>query len=567
MTVYGHSNRRIHNPVWVFVGIVIVVVVIKLWLTSDIRIVSQNGPHDAGNFIEHAKSILEGRWFGDYNDLTLIKQPFFPIYLAVVQEFGLPLPLANELLYALACFIACIAVRPIIRNPLTLGAVFTVLSFNPFTFGTSAWIVMRSDVNESLALLAIACAAAIFVRRKAQPRSLLPWLLGLGISFAAFWLTREEAIWLVPGLVAILAAYVWYIRKRKPSELRIRLAGLAWPIAIWATSVGAIMLVNGFVYGWYTTNEQWAPEFVEAYDAFSRIVPPTVEPYIPVPRAAREIAYRVSPSARELSPFLEGDLGKGWTSNTCFAIHICNDIGGGWFEWALRDSVALAGHYTSGSNARAFYSELANELDRACNSGEIRCRPKGNPVLPPLAMSQIPGLVSNFAYGAWMTATLAPFSIAHGGWEPYLPQLSDFDFVARSVVLAGEPTNFDSGIKWGVLDEIAQVYQRLTPLWIAIVLAASVLRVARVVRKRSARVPDYLVLIVGVLLSGGCLLAMLTLLNTLSPSDLAMFTGEYMSSVFPLIFFALAVATSAEGAVAYRFICRRFPPLKETVRA
>ncbi len=423
MTIYGNSDRRINRRAWVFVAMVIVVVVMKLWLTSEIRIVPQNGPHDASNFIEHAKSILEGRWFGDYNDLTLIKQPFFPIYLAFVQEFGLPVALANELLYALACFIACIAVRPIIRNPVTLGAVFLVLDFNPFTYATSAWIAMRSDVNASLALLSIACAMGIFVRRKAQPRSLLPWLLGLGISFAAFWLTREEALWLVPGLFAILAAYVWYVTKRRPGELGIRLAGLALPIAIWATSVGAIMLVNGFIYGWYTTNEQFAHEFVSAYDAFSRIVPPTVEPYIPVPRAAREIAYRVSPSARELKPFLEGPLGNAWTSNTCFAVHICNDIGGGWFEWALRDSVALAGHYTTGRDARVFYSELASELDRACDSAEIRCRPRGNPLLPPLAMSQIPARVSNFAYGAWMTATLAPLSLGHEGWSPYLPQL------------------------------------------------------------------------------------------------------------------------------------------------
>ncbi|HTU69711.1 MAG TPA: hypothetical protein VMF11_05270 [Candidatus Baltobacteraceae bacterium] len=564
MTIYGNSDRQINRRAWVFAGIVIVVVVIKLWLTSEIRIVSQNGPHDASNFIEHAKSILEGRWFGDYNDLTLIKQPFFPIYLAVVQEFGVPLALANELLYALASFIACIAVRPIIRNPVTLGAVFFVIDFNPFTYGTLAWVAMRSDVNQSLALLSIACAAGIFVRRKAQPRSLLPWLLGLGISFAAFWLTREEAIWLVPGLFTILAAYVWYIKKCKPAEFGARMAGVALPVSIWAASVGAIMLINGLVYGWYTTNEQWAPEFVSAYDAFSRIVPPTVEPYVPVPRAAREIAYRVSPSARELRPFLEGSLGKAWTSNTCFAVHICNDIGGGWFEWALRDAVALAGHYTSGRDARSFYTELANEIDRACDSGEIRCRPKGNPLLAQLTVSQIPGRISDFAYGVWMTATLAPLSLGHEGWSPYLPLLPDYDFVATSVVLGGEPSDFDSGIKWGVLGEIAQAYRRLTPLWIGIVLTVTVLRVARVVLKRSTRVPDYVLLVVSVMMSGGCLLAMLSLLNALAPSGTVMFTAEYMSSLFPLIFFALAVATSVEAAIAHRYICRRFPPLEET---
>jgi len=164
----------------------------------------------------------------------------------------------------------------------------------------------------------------------------------------------------------------------------------------------------------------------------------------------------------------------------------------------------------------------------------------------------------------WMTATLAPLSLGHEGWSPYLPLLPDYDFVATSVVLGGEPSDFDSGIKWGVLGEIAQAYRRLTPLWIGIVLTVTVLRVARVVLKRSTRVPDYVLLVVSVMMSGGCLLAMLSLLNALAPSGTVMFTAEYMSSLFPLIFFALAVATSVEAAIAHRYICRRFPPLEET---
>ena len=50
----------------------------KLWLTSETRIIGVFAPHDHYNYIEHAKSISMGLWFGHYDQYTLIKVPFFP---------------------------------------------------------------------------------------------------------------------------------------------------------------------------------------------------------------------------------------------------------------------------------------------------------------------------------------------------------------------------------------------------------------------------------------------------------------------------------------------------------
>ncbi len=38
--------------------------------------------------------------------------------------------------------------------------------------------------------------------------------------------------------------------------------------------------------------------------------------------------------------------------------------------WALRDAVQAAGHYRTAVEARAFYRQLADEVDRACDAGE-----------------------------------------------------------------------------------------------------------------------------------------------------------------------------------------------------
>src|SRR5665213_632668 len=101
------------------------VVIVKLWVTSGISILPLYLPDDASGFVEHAKSIALGHWFGPYGPQTLVKQPFFPIYLALVHATGIPLTVAHILLDAFTAFIACLAVRPIVLSRKALALIFT----------------------------------------------------------------------------------------------------------------------------------------------------------------------------------------------------------------------------------------------------------------------------------------------------------------------------------------------------------------------------------------------------------------------------------------------------------
>jgi hypothetical protein len=425
------SQRRAFGT---FVTFVVAAVLLKLWLVSGIRTLPAFGPHDASNFIDHAKGILHGAWFGEYNNLTLIKAPFFPLYLALIHELGIPLSLANELFYAAACFVACIAIRPIMKSGWLLGAVFAVTFFDPFTFATLAWVPYRSDVNVSLALLCLACALAVLVRRTEAPRAALPWLVGLGSAFAGFWLNREEAVWLVPCLVLFLGLSVWYGSYDRNAQRWPRLAAVVIPVAIWGLAVSSIMLVNLRVYGWATAVEQQAPEFVAAYNALARIVPPDPRFRVPVPHGAREIAYRVSPAARELEPTLEGQRGHAWANTSCAQWNVCGDIGGGWFIWAFRDAVSAAGHYKSGAEARAFYVRLAAEIDGACARREIGCVKKAATLMAPIDRAKLPDVLGDIVVGMRTFATFEFFDINH--WpvaRPATGLLDDYEFVTGTV--------------------------------------------------------------------------------------------------------------------------------------
>ncbi len=433
------SSRTKQRLFWI---VVVMSVVFKLWLTSNIRIAADYAPHDAGNFLDHARALVVGHWFGAYNDFTLIKQPFYPIFLAFVEQSGLPLTVAVILLDALAAVTACLAVRPLWRSPVGRSVLFVVLFFNPYSYDMWSWMSDRSQANPALALLTVACAIAVYVRRDAPLAASLRWLVALGFAFTAFWLNREDALWIAPCLIVIFAAYAYWVFTRRRPEFTVRLVSCAIPVAMCVAAVGAVMLINHHLYGWAVTNEQQAPELVSAYSSLVRIDVPK-ERYIPVPRAAREIAYGVSAAARELQPSLEGENGQDWINNTCAGMQeLCSthDIGGGWFIWALRDAVQNAGHYDSGTHARLFYLQLAHEIDAACDAGQIKCRRKNASVFPPpMSPADVPAVAASAGAGLRSLFGMTNLQLdGPPGTAPVSPLLRlqlelEYDFIARSV--------------------------------------------------------------------------------------------------------------------------------------
>jgi hypothetical protein len=47
------------------------------------------------------------------------------------------------------------------------------------------------------------------------------------------------------------------------------------------------------------------------------------------------------------------------------------EIRGGWYQFALRDAAARAGHYHNAAEADAYWGRVAREINAACDSGKI----------------------------------------------------------------------------------------------------------------------------------------------------------------------------------------------------
>ena len=251
--------------------------------------------HDDRLFVRLAGYIDEGAWLGPYDRLTLAKGPAYPIWIAVLHRLQLPLLLGQHLLYGVACWVVVRALGPLGATPWLRLALFGLLLFNPLTFGQSPQRVIRAGIYPALTLFVIAGAVGVHLRHQAAPRTLARWSAGLGLALAAFWLTREEGIWLLPSLALLIGTTLLAIQRSGGADRRLRLLlSQSWAPVFLAAVLGVCGL-NLFHYGVFVTVEFKHQAFLAAYGSLSRIEPEKRHRYVPVPREAREQALRSQP--------------------------------------------------------------------------------------------------------------------------------------------------------------------------------------------------------------------------------------------------------------------------------
>jgi len=367
-------NTTRGDRLWLWAALIMTA--LKLWL-ADAQPVTAVGfaRHDDALFVSLAESILHGNWLGTYDNITLAKGSFFPCLIAAAQMVGISLFLAQHLVYAGACAALVRATRPAIASAAARFAIYALLLWNPVSYDAANFSrVLRQHVYASLGLLVFAGLVALYLRRGEKWARQLPWAALLGLSFAAFYLTREETLWILPSMVLLGGSILFVAARAMRAQLLRSLAMLGTAACCALLPILGVCALNAHYYGWFGTVEYRDPAFCDAYGALVRVQVGPEIPNVPVSRETREALYALSPSFAELRPHLEGDIGRNWSSCSQFLTHRPNEerqIGGGWFMWALRDAVAAAGHGGSATAAHAYYRKLADEINAACDSGLI----------------------------------------------------------------------------------------------------------------------------------------------------------------------------------------------------
>jgi len=365
--------------------------------------------HDDGLFMRLATNLASGHWLGPYDQFTLMKGPGYPAFLALASHSGLSVSAAHGLFQIAAVAVAAWAIYLLTASRLIAVLTFLVLLFDPVAHMPDVQRVIRDQIYWAQTLMAFSLLTIILYAPppRAAPTMALSGLAGL--IFGWTWLTREEGLWLLPGL-ALLVTGAFLIHRKDAQALRAlaRNAGLA--AGGWFAVIAAFMTINLLAYGSFVGVDFKERNFQAALNALEDVEVGSVIPYVPVPLAARNEVAKVSPTFKPIADMLApGGPLAGWSAYGCkFYKQSCGDIAGGWFMWAFRDAAAADGFYKSPKAAAQGYAKIAREIAAACSDGRLKCRHPWLSSIPPMTSAQwasLPGTLE--AVGA-ITAFLNP---------------------------------------------------------------------------------------------------------------------------------------------------------------
>lgn len=341
-------------------------------------------PHDDGLFIAIGQHLAAGKWLGAYSQFTLMKGPGYPLFLAINSWLGLPVGLSHAAFQcaAIALFFWVFARLANMPNLALCGFVLTL-------WAPSLYLerITRDAIypGETMLVLGTLCYALF---AELPPRARLAWAFVSGLLTGWLVLTREEGIWIAPGIMIIMLYGAW-LAWRSHALARDALFPLLAMMLVFMATQGTFLGLNSIAYGRATGVETNSTPFKETLAALQSVDVGARIPYLPVSRQARLAIYAVSPSFRSLKDYFDPADGKTpWQFGCSLYPATCGDIAGGWFLWALRDAVSSKGYYASPADAATFYRKLTAEVIQACLDQRLKCSPPPIALLPHISIDQ-----------------------------------------------------------------------------------------------------------------------------------------------------------------------------------
>jgi hypothetical protein len=220
-----------------------------------------------------------------------------------------------------------------------------------------------------------------------------------GATLGVLWNTREESI-LIPAMLAVFFGIALFRQRSEmgswKASARLWIKPATSMLATLAFLVLAVDVANYRVFHSFSKSELTSSSFQAAYKALLRIRPSREQRFVSVSTEALETAYKVSPTFARLKPQFEGGLGHAWQVPAFNSLGI-HEIGAPWFFWALRNVAAKSGNiHDNAANADRFYRDVASEINRACDEGQVPTRFVVSGFLDPGALASIRYLPQSF---------------------------------------------------------------------------------------------------------------------------------------------------------------------------
>ena len=358
------------NKKW-FIIIFLVFCFMRILLACNqlVYVAPVTAPIDDMLMFRAAESIVDGNWLGDYNWLTMSKHMFFAVWLAFLHVLNIPMLLAGHILYVGACVVTVFAFAPVLKKNWEKILVLGFLLYNPLSWAEFTLRIYRDNIFPALCMLCISGVIGFCLRIHLSPKKGIGYAVIGGVGLATAWLTREDGIWLMPFVVCAIIFYILCVIMAKETvKTKIYRCMLAViPFILLLVGVLSFSTMNYIHYGRFAISDFTSSDFENAIGAFSRADTTGAHPKVFVPHDVRLEIYDKVPLAKQLGDTLETDsFYNGYGSLTD------KEFNSGGFYWAVRRAAFESGLASDAVSAKAFYTQLATDINKACDNGLIQ---------------------------------------------------------------------------------------------------------------------------------------------------------------------------------------------------
>lgn len=368
-------------PAWWWIA------VLALWLTRMALVSCDEIELRYSDDFGYAISASQFYFGAPYQQYSYARQPVYPLFISLSQATGVPARLMIEFVWLAASLCVSSAVRFAGLSVLSSLVTLALAMFTPMSF----WLFNRMlpDGLYGACVLVLVSGLACVVLAECRKNA---WVWGVlaGGGGALAVNTRQETP-LVYGLVALCAVLVlmlsWRAVPWRGGLVRTRLlAGVLTPVLMIIGLTHALSAANWMAIGLYAPYDLSPPGYRSLYKELLAIPVPSPRIDLPVPRAARDIAYTHSPTFRALQDQLDGNADPTNPYRAaCKSVTGVDGEFGAWTIWGLRRAAWRSNNYAwkSAGELDAMYAKAANELRAAARAGKYDRQRVLHEYLPP----------------------------------------------------------------------------------------------------------------------------------------------------------------------------------------
>src|SRR6266404_5032178 len=269
----------------------------KLWVVHTEEIYGSSTEYDALWYVGSAKHWY---WGAPYSWTAFVRPCAYPLFIAVVHFFGIPLRIAIELAQMAGYAVLIAALRKAAVPRALCLVIFALMILHP-----AALLYNNHSMSDSFytAILPLALGGSLltlFTRKFSHA-------VWTGVAYAVLWNTREESF-LIPVILAVFFALALFQRGEGPTRKAHFVFWLKRTAALVATLgilLTAVYSANRRAFNSFAKSDMSSPAFEKVFKALLRIKPSHSRRYISVNMEALRMAYEVSPTFARLKPQVE----------------------------------------------------------------------------------------------------------------------------------------------------------------------------------------------------------------------------------------------------------------------